>query len=93
MEHLYIKTPKSVKDWEDIATEFEKQWQQHSNCIGAIDGKHIVIQQSPGTDATFYNYKHTHSVVLLAVVGPNYECIYADVGKNGRVSDGGVWKK
>lgn len=29
----------------------------------------------------------------MAVAGPDYECIYADVGTNGRVSDGVVWNK
>lgn len=23
----------------------------------------------------------------------NYECLYYDIGKNGRVNDGGVWNK
>ena len=27
----------------------------------------------------------------MAVAGPDYECVYADVGTNGRVSDGVVW--
>ena len=49
----------------------------------------------PPTDAgsKYYNYKHTHSVVLMAIAGPDYECIYADVGTNGHVSDGGIWNK
>ena len=51
------------------------------------------MQQPPGAGSTSYNYKYAHSVVLLAVVGPNDECIYADVGTNGRVSDGSVWNK
>ena len=29
----------------------------------------------------------------MAVAGPDYECLYADVGTNGRVLDGGVWNK
>ena len=29
--------------------------------------------------------------VCQAVAGPEYQCLYADVGTNGRVSDGGVW--
>jgi len=29
----------------------------------------------------------------MADAGPNYECLYADVGTNGRVSDGGIWNK
>ncbi len=32
-------------------------------------------------------------MVLMAVAGPDYECIYADIGTNGRVADGGVWNK
>ena len=29
----------------------------------------------------------------MAVAGPDYECLYADVGTNASVSDGGVWNK
>ena len=27
----------------------------------------------------------------MAVAGPDYECMYADVGANGRCIDGGIW--
>ena len=52
-----------------------------------------VMQQPPKAASKYYNYKHAHSIILLAVVGPNYEGLYADVGTNGRVSDGGIWSK
>ena len=29
----------------------------------------------------------------MAIAGPSYECLYADIGTNGRTSDGGVWNK
>lgn len=32
-------------------------------------------------------------MVLMVVVGLNYDCLYFDVGINGRVSDGGIWNK
>ena len=92
MEHLYLNVPSNAEDWLKIAREFDEKW-QFPNCIGAIDGKHVVIQPPAGAGSQYYNYKHTHSIVLLAVAGPNYECIYADIGTNGRVSDGGVWNK
>jgi hypothetical protein len=60
------------------------------NCGGCIDGKHIHITQPAKSGALYYNYKNFYSVVLMAVVNHNYEFIYADVGKQGRISDGGV---
>ena len=29
----------------------------------------------------------------MAITGPSYKCLYADVGTNGRVNDGDVWNK
>ena len=45
------------------------------------------------TGSYYYNYKHTHSIILLAIAGPEYECLYADIGSNDRVNDSGVWNK
>ena len=89
---LYLKVPSSAEEWLEIAEKFSERW-QFPNCLGAIDGKHIVMQPPPEAGSYFYNYKHTHSIVLLAVAGPDYECTYVDVGTNGRVSDGGIWNK
>ena len=30
------------------------------------------------------------SMILLAIVGPNYECLYADIGSNGRLYDSDI---
>ncbi|CAI6346434.1 unnamed protein product [Macrosiphum euphorbiae] len=85
----YMKFPTSKEEWQDISIGFQNRW-QFVNCGGSIDGKHIRILQPPGTGAQFYNYKGFYSIVLMAVVNSNYEFIYVDVGKNGRLSDGGV---
>ena len=87
-----MKVPSTEEEWATIALEFEQRW-QFPNCIGAIDGKHVVMRPPPGCGSHYYNYKHTHSIVLMAVAGPNYEVLYADIGTNGRISDGGVWNK
>lgn len=81
--------PSTKEEWIKIAKEFENKW-QFINCGGAMDGKHIRIVPLPGSGAMYYNYKNFYSIVLMALVGPNYEFIYVDVGKNGRMSDGGV---
>ena len=46
----------------------------------------------PDTSAYFYNYKGTYSVVLMALVNASYEFMMVDIGCNGCVSDGGVFK-
>ncbi|XP_068735594.1 uncharacterized protein [Montipora capricornis] len=88
----FLKVPSPPEEWLAVANKFKQKW-QYPNCIGAIDGKHIIMQPPPNAGSYFYNYKHSHSVVLMAVAGPDYQCLYADVGTNGRISDGGVWNK
>ena len=34
-----------------------------------------------------------HLIILLAIAGPEYECLYADVGSNNRVNDSGGWNE
>ena len=89
---VYLKVPSSEDEREKLAKEFEEKW-QYPNCIGAIYGKHVVMCLPPGSGSHYFNYKRSHSVVLMAVAEPNYEVVYADVGTNGRISDGGVWNK
>ena len=66
---------------------------EFSHALGTIDGKHVRIQKPTNGDSFYYNYKHTHSIILMAIAGPEYECLYADVGSNGRGNDSGIWNK
>ena len=60
-------------------------------CLGAIDGKHIAIQQPADTGSEFFNYKHFFSVILFDMVDANYKFIYIDVGAAARAGDAGVF--
>ena len=53
----------------------------------------MLIRKPPQGGPQYYNYNHSHSIILIAISGLTYECLYEDVGTNGRVNDGGVWDK
>ena len=61
------------------------------HCLGAIDGKHVAIKAPNSSGSYFFNYKGTHSIILLGIVDSYYKFIFVDVGCNGRVADGEVF--
>lgn len=79
MEPHFLKVPSSPEEWLAVANKLKQKW-HYPNCIGAIEGKYIIMEPPPNAGSYFYNYKHSHSVVLMAVAGPDYQCLYADVG-------------
>ena len=83
------KNPTSSSDWKEISREFNRSW-NFPHCIGSIDGKHIVIQAPNGAGSLYYNYKHTHSIVLLAVCDVIYCFTLLNIGDYGSHSDDGV---
>lgn len=87
-----FKTPQSKEEWMEIAEKFERRW-NFPNGLGAVDGKHIVIQQPRKSGSHYRNYKGSDSIILMGMIGPEYEFLFADVGMNGRNSDGGNWSQ
>lgn len=77
------------QEWLRIASEFQSKW-NFPNCVGVVDGKHVVMRSPAKSGSLFFNYKGTFSVVLLAVVDANYCFVIIDVGGYGKQSDGGT---
>jgi len=83
--------PQTPEKWLNVSKRFFDQW-NFPNCLGSMDGKHVVIQAPIHSGTEFFNYKATFSVVLFALVDADYNFLFADVGCQGRISDGGVLK-
>ncbi len=86
-----FQRPTTPHAWKEVASTFENDWNL-PHCVGALDGKHVVIQAPKNSGSEFFNYKSTFSIVLFALVDGNYNYMFVDVGCQGRISDGGVFQ-
>ena len=84
---LALPTP---EQWRQHALDFEQEW-HFPNCVGAVDGKHVMMEKPINSGSINYNYKGYCSIVLMTVVDAKYRFVYISVGANGQESDGGVW--
>ena len=58
---------------------------------GAIDGSHIRIATPCANASDYYCYKKFKSVILLAIAGPDCECLWFHVGYPGKTGDARVF--
>ena len=83
--------PKPTADtWLRVEKGFRTRW-QFPNCVGALDGKHIMIRKPFNSGSLYWCYKGYNSVVLLALVDHQYRFTFVDIGAYGSNSDGNVF--
>lgn len=83
--------PSNPNEWLAVSEKFETHW-NFPHCLGDMDGKHILLQAPIHSGSDYYNYKSFFSIVLFALVDAEYNFLYANVGCQGRISDGGVFR-
>ena len=85
----YMSPPETKEQWKNIAQEFGDIW-QFPHVVGAIDGKHVVIEAPARSGTLYHNYKGTFSIVLLAACDAKYNFTLVDVGQYRSNNDSGV---
>ena len=85
----YVSPPSSEAS-KNVSAGFEQMW-NFPNALGAIDGKHVIIQAPPNSSSLYFNYKKRFSIVLMAVFDAKYRFTLVDIGDTGRQSDGSVY--
>lgn len=78
--------------WEKSISGYENLW-QFPNCLGSIDGKHVTIRCPQNSGSNYFSYLKKFSIVLMAIVDPEYKFICIDVGAYGKNSDGGIFEQ
>ena len=48
----YVSPPSSKKAWKNVSAGFEQRW-NFPNALGAIDGKHVIIQAPPNPSSLY----------------------------------------
>ncbi|XP_031329273.1 protein ALP1-like [Photinus pyralis] len=91
LQPIYLSTP-SKNDFERTAAGFSRLWNM-PNCIGAVNGKHVVIQSPKHSGSQFFSYKKTFSIVLMASCDAQYKFNMVDIGAAGSNHDGMVFRE
>ncbi|XP_070389344.1 uncharacterized protein [Dermacentor albipictus] len=91
MKNDFLKRPCTEDEWKDVIGGFNQNW-NFPNCVGAMDGKHVLITKPANTGTVYRNYKKSFSIILFTVVDANYKSLYTDVGAPGSQGDAGVWQ-
>lgn len=85
-----FQLPKSEQEWMEVANGFDHQW-NFPHCVGAIDGKHVILQAPFNSESEYFNYKKSFSIILMALVDSHYCFTFVDIGAQGRMNDAGVF--
>jgi len=87
---MCFQITKTEQEWLAVAKQYQALW-NFPRAVGAIDGKHVVLQCPRNSAREYFNYKIAFSIVLFALVDANHNFMFVDVGYPGRISDSGVF--
>ena len=82
----------TTEQWREIEKQFADRW-NFPNCVGALDGKHVMVTAPFNSGSQFHNYKGQFLSCLMALCDANYKLIFVDIGQYGSNADGGIFQR
>ncbi|KAG0720457.1 Protein ALP1-like [Chionoecetes opilio] len=92
LKQQFLRFPTNQSEWQEAANDYFTQW-NFPMCIGALDGKRVLISKPPRSGSEYYDYKGHFTLIMMALVDADCNFMYVDVGASGRASDSGVWDR
>lgn len=74
LQNIYLPEP-ITKIWKKSEKGFRNLWLFPIR-IGSVDGKHVTIKCPNKTGSNYWCYLNKFSIVLLAIVGPDYFSLF-----------------
>jgi hypothetical protein len=87
---MYMPTP-TTEVWKQAERGYRYRW-NFPNCVGAIDGKHVIMHAPSNSGSLYRNYKYSFSMVLMAIVDPWKRFTAIEVGDIGSNCDGAIFQ-
>lgn len=89
-----LPSPTFPTDLASVVRRFDKlRKSAFPGVVGAIDGSHIRIETPCANPSDYFCYKKFKSIVLLAISGPDCECLWFHVGYPGKACDGRIFRE
>ena len=86
----YLTPPSTKEDWNKVSKTCEGRW-NFPHALGALGGKHVVMQCPVCGGSDYFNYQKAYGIVLFGICNGSYEFIMVEIGDSGRQSDGTVY--
>ncbi|XP_050707453.1 uncharacterized protein LOC126992692 [Eriocheir sinensis] len=77
LQPQYLHLPRNQSEWQHVASQYYARW-NFPMCIGALDGKRVLISKPPRSGSEYYDYKGHFSLIMMALVDASYKFMYVD---------------
>ncbi|CAN7945833.1 unnamed protein product [Ixodes pacificus] len=95
LQPLCLTCPQHADEWLqvfNIMDFIDRTW-NFPHCLGAMDGKHVVIECPGRTGSLNFNYEKTFSKLMLAICDAKYRFLYVEIDHHGSESDAGIFRR